>query len=91
VPATLRAERLRSQGRHPYEIPLGASTPLGALGFARAWASCSARCPRPDVIVHASASGGTQAGLLAAAPFAAYPRACSASALMSRCPCWVRK
>ena len=37
APAMARiAEDLRRQGRHPYEIPLGASTPLGALGFARA-------------------------------------------------------
>src|SRR5512139_2207801 len=30
------AEGLRRQGWHPFEIPLGASTPLGALGFVRA-------------------------------------------------------
>ena len=29
-------DRLRAQGRKPFEIPLGASTPLGALGFASA-------------------------------------------------------
>ncbi len=29
-------ERLRAEGRVPYAVPLGASTPLGALGFARA-------------------------------------------------------
>lgn len=66
VPAMRRAaERLRSQGRHPYEIPLGASTPLGALGFARAVGELLGQMPAPDVIVHASASGGTQAGLIA--------------------------
>jgi 1-aminocyclopropane-1-carboxylate deaminase/D-cysteine desulfhydrase-like pyridoxal-dependent ACC family enzyme len=57
------AEELRRAGRHPYEIPLGASTPLGALGFAQGVGEL-ARQLRPDVIVHASSSGGTQAGIL---------------------------
>src|SRR5206468_3150827 len=30
------ADRLRAQGRRPFEIPLGASTPLGAIAYARA-------------------------------------------------------
>src|SRR5207247_1050928 len=59
------ADRLRAQGRRPFEIPLGASTPLGAMAYARAVAELVAQVPAPDVIVHASSSGGTQAGLLA--------------------------
>jgi len=59
------ADRLRAQGRHPFEIPLGASTPLGAMAYARAVAELAAQGPVPDVIVHATSSGGTQAGLLA--------------------------
>jgi 1-aminocyclopropane-1-carboxylate deaminase/D-cysteine desulfhydrase-like pyridoxal-dependent ACC family enzyme len=59
------ADRLRAEGRHPYEIPLGASTALGAMAFARAMAELAAQGPAPDVIVHASSSGGTQAGLVA--------------------------
>jgi 1-aminocyclopropane-1-carboxylate deaminase/D-cysteine desulfhydrase-like pyridoxal-dependent ACC family enzyme len=59
------ADRLRAQGRRPFEIPLGASTPLGALAFARAVAELAAQVPAPDVIVHATSSGGTQAGLIA--------------------------
>src|SRR5207247_10243798 len=59
------AERLRAQGRRPCEIPLGASTPLGAIAYARAVAELVAQVPAPDVIVHATSSGGTQAGLLA--------------------------
>ena len=59
------ADRLRAQGRHPYEIPLGASTPLGAMAYARAVAELNAQGHVPDVIVHATSSGGTQAGLLA--------------------------
>lgn len=57
--------RLRRDGRRPYAIPLGASTPLGALGFVRAVGEILQQGPPPDVIVHASSSGGTQAGLVA--------------------------
>jgi 1-aminocyclopropane-1-carboxylate deaminase/D-cysteine desulfhydrase-like pyridoxal-dependent ACC family enzyme len=59
------AEDLRREGRRPYEIPLGASTPLGALGFARAVGEMVQQGVIPDVIVHSTSSGGTQAGLLA--------------------------
>ena len=58
-------ERLRAEGRRPFEIPLGASTPLGAAGFALAVGELVRQGPMPDVIVHASSSGGTQAGLVA--------------------------
>lgn len=62
------AGALRAAGRVPYEVPLGASTPLGAAGFAQAIGELLAQMPggvAPDVIVHASSSGGTQAGLAA--------------------------
>jgi len=59
------ADDLRRAGRHPYEIPLGASTPLGSLGFARAVGELAGQGIVPDVIVHATSSGGTQAGLVA--------------------------
>ena len=66
APAMARiAEDLRRQGHRPYEIPLGASTPLGALGFARAVGELVQQGAVPDVIVHATSSGGTQAGLVA--------------------------
>jgi 1-aminocyclopropane-1-carboxylate deaminase/D-cysteine desulfhydrase-like pyridoxal-dependent ACC family enzyme len=58
-------ERCRAQGRHPFQIPIGASTPLGALAFALAVAELLDDIAPPDVIVHASSSGGTQAGLVA--------------------------
>jgi 1-aminocyclopropane-1-carboxylate deaminase/D-cysteine desulfhydrase-like pyridoxal-dependent ACC family enzyme len=65
-PAQERAvARLRAEGRRPFSIPLGASTPLGALAYARAAAELSDQGVHPSVIVHASSSGGTQAGLLA--------------------------
>jgi D-cysteine desulfhydrase len=57
--------RLRADGRHPFAIPIGASTPLGALGYALAVAELLDQMPPPDVIVHSSSSGGTQAGLVA--------------------------
>ena len=62
------AARLRAEGRVPYEVPLGASTPLGAAAFVRAVGELMAQLPAgvaPDAIVHASSSGGTQAGLTA--------------------------
>lgn len=59
------ADRLRAEGRRPFEIPLGASTPLGAMAFARAMAELLAQVPAPDAIVHSTSSGGTQAGLVA--------------------------
>ena len=59
--------RLRDEGRHPYFIPLGASTSVGALGFVAAVAELVEQQMVPDVIVHATSSGGTQAGLLAGA------------------------
>ena len=62
------ASRLRFDGHVPYEVPLGASTPLGAAAFALAVGELLAQLPRgvvPDVILHASSSGGTQAGLTA--------------------------
>lgn len=59
------AAQLRRQGRHPFEIPLGASTPLGALGFARGLAELVGQGVVPDAIFHSTSSGGTQSGLLA--------------------------
>ena len=62
------ADRLRSEGATPFEIPLGASTPLGAAAFAAAVGELTEQLPGdelPTVIVHASSSGGTQAGLTA--------------------------
>jgi 1-aminocyclopropane-1-carboxylate deaminase/D-cysteine desulfhydrase-like pyridoxal-dependent ACC family enzyme len=59
------AAALRRLGRRPYVIPIGASTPLGAAAFVSAVAELLAQIDAPDVIVHATSSGGTQAGLVA--------------------------
>ena len=55
----------REAGRRPYVIPLGASTPLGAAAFAHAVTELLEQVTPPDVIVHSTSSGGTQAGLVA--------------------------
>ena len=59
------AATLRSSGGNPFVIPLGASTPLGAMAISRGVGEMVTQGLTPDVIVHASSSGGTQAGLIA--------------------------
>ena len=60
-----RRRRSAQAGRRPYVIPLGASTPLGAAAFAHAVTELFEQVAPPDVIVHSTSSGGTQAGLVA--------------------------
>jgi len=59
------AERLRREGRRPFIIPLGASTATGALGLVSAVGELVRQGCVPDIIVHCTSSGGTQAGLVA--------------------------
>jgi 1-aminocyclopropane-1-carboxylate deaminase/D-cysteine desulfhydrase-like pyridoxal-dependent ACC family enzyme len=65
---------LRSQGRRPHSIPIGGSTPMGALGYWRAFDEIMSQCQQqgftPDVIIHTSSSGGTHAGLIAGLAYA---------------------
>ena len=63
----------RRAGRRPLVVPLGASTPLGAAAFALAVDELRSQIPAPAVIVHASSSGGTQAGLIAGCALAGLP------------------
>lgn len=56
-------EEARAAGRHPYLIPYGGSNEIGALGYVFAMQELMAQDVRPDWIVVASSSGGTQAGL----------------------------
>jgi 1-aminocyclopropane-1-carboxylate deaminase/D-cysteine desulfhydrase-like pyridoxal-dependent ACC family enzyme len=58
-------QRLANEGRRPFVIPLGASTPRGALGYVRAIGELLDQTGAPDFIVHSTSSGGTQAGLIA--------------------------
>lgn len=67
------ADDVRRSGRRPYVMPLGGSTPLGACGMARAVAELPQAGLRPDVIVHASSSAGTQAGLTAGCALVGLP------------------
>ncbi len=61
------ARELRDGGKHPYVMPIGGSTPVGALGFVDAYLELrdqvSTAGVMPTAIVHATSSGGTQAGL----------------------------
>jgi D-cysteine desulfhydrase family pyridoxal phosphate-dependent enzyme len=50
-------------GRRPFLIPLGASTPTGALGYVTAFEEFISQGVQVDWIVAASSSAGTQAGL----------------------------
>ena len=59
------ATECAAAGRRPFVIPLGASTPLGAAAYALAVGELLTQTAAPDVIVHATSSGGTQAGLVA--------------------------
>lgn len=61
------ADQLRSKGHRPFVIPVGASTPLGSLGYVRGLLELLDQMAPPDAIVFATSSGGTQAGLVAGA------------------------
>jgi D-cysteine desulfhydrase family pyridoxal phosphate-dependent enzyme len=59
---------LTSQGRKVYRMPVGGSTPRGALGYVDAFAEILSDQSRLgvqfDAVLHASSSAGTQAGLV---------------------------
>ncbi len=79
------AEELKRLGRTPYVIPIGASTPLGAAAFVDAITELREQIDPPDVIVHSTSSGGTQAGLVAGCAIAGWKRHASlASARTNR-------
>ena len=70
MPAAMNAmaEEVKSQGRRPYIIPGGASSPLGALGYVACAQEIISQAfelgLRIDRVVCASGSAGTHAGLL---------------------------
>jgi 1-aminocyclopropane-1-carboxylate deaminase/D-cysteine desulfhydrase-like pyridoxal-dependent ACC family enzyme len=66
------ADDTRARGGVPFVIPLGASTPLGAVAFVAAIDELRHQIDPPDVIIHASSSGGTQAGLVAGCALAGW-------------------
>ncbi len=63
------ADEVRERNETPYVIPRGGSCAIGALGYVQCAAEILAQAKVQDLtfdcIVHATASGGTQAGLLA--------------------------
>jgi len=57
-------QKSQAQGEHPFLIPLGASTPVGALGYFEAMRELKAQGNDFDWIIVASSSAGTQAGMV---------------------------
>jgi len=71
VPKEERDQRLqqafaqaRQDGLQPYLIPYGGSNPVGVQGYLQAIQELQEQPLRPDWIVLASSSGGTQAGMM---------------------------
>jgi D-cysteine desulfhydrase family pyridoxal phosphate-dependent enzyme len=65
-------EQAVKDGRQPYLVPYGGSSPMGAVGYAYAIEEMLAQDFAPDWIVFASSSGGTQAGMVAGAHLLGY-------------------
>lgn len=61
------AQELRTEGLTPYAVPAGCSSPTGALGFVAGYEELCTQLDDAGVVAtrvcHASASGGTHAGL----------------------------
>jgi D-cysteine desulfhydrase family pyridoxal phosphate-dependent enzyme len=57
-------EQAWSDGKRPYLIPLGASNPVGTMGYVLAMKEFLEQDKKVDAIILASSSGGTQAGLV---------------------------
>jgi L-cysteate sulfo-lyase len=66
--AAARAQELSAEGLRPYVIPAGGSNVTGALGYVDCAAEMASQFIdaniTPNTIVHATGSGGTQAGLI---------------------------
>ena len=62
-------KRLRAEGKHPYDVPMGGASPVGSVGFAGGFVELEEQCAsagiKPDYLYHASGTGGTLAGLAA--------------------------
>jgi L-cysteate sulfo-lyase len=63
------ADRLRKQGRRPYVVPYGCANRLGAIGYLNAAQEICEQIAAQNLaithLVHATGTGGTQAGLIA--------------------------
>jgi len=64
-----RGRELQNEGRSPYLVPLGGSNAVGALGYVDCAFELLSQAKslglRVDHVIHATASAGTQAGLVA--------------------------
>ncbi len=62
------ADAVRARGRRPYVITSAGSTPVGVAGYVHAVLETLTQCHQQgvqfDYLVHATGSGGTQAGLI---------------------------
>lgn len=58
------AAELESAGARPYVVPVGGSTPLGALGSYHCYAEITGTLPGEAWVCCATGSGGTHAGLI---------------------------
>ncbi len=65
-------EKASAQGKKPYLVPYGGSSPTGVLGYVFAMEEFIGQKVDVDWIVFASSSGGTQAGLLLGARLFGY-------------------
>ncbi len=63
------AARMRETGRKPYIVPYGCANRIGAIGYLNAAVELAEQASRSGMpithVVHASGTGGTQAGLIA--------------------------
>ncbi|MDQ1426859.1 MAG: D-cysteine desulfhydrase [Acidimicrobiaceae bacterium] len=89
-----RAAARAAQGRRPYVMPRGGATAVGAAGFARARGELAAQLDvaavDPGIIVVATGSGGTQAGLVAGRAPGTAPQPRVLGATVSRPPAQIR-
>jgi D-cysteine desulfhydrase len=56
--------RLASEGRRPYEVPLGGASDVGTLGYVAAADEIASEAPMGSIVYTAVGSGGTHAGLV---------------------------
>ena len=71
------SEGLIAEGREPYPMPVGGSSPIGACGYVEAMGELLRDAETlgiaVDLILHATSSAGTQAGLLAGKQMTRWP------------------
>lgn len=67
--ARAHQKRLEAEGHKCYEVPVGGASPIGSVGFIEGFVEFAEQAEamqmHPDVIFHATGTGGTMAGLAA--------------------------